>query len=199
MENRLTVISEPFREKIKNSSYSFIMVKCICGVEKKIRLTHFKDGLTRSCGCLASESVKTRSVTHGMTKKHPLYSVWCNIKNRCRNENVFAYKDYGGRGITICDEWSKDFKCFYDWCISNGWEKGLKIDRINNDGNYEPQNCRFVNTFENARNRRNTLTYDQVAEIRKLKLSGVRNKELSKQFNKCPSTISAITTNKHWV
>jgi hypothetical protein len=199
MENRLTVISEPFRERIKNSYYSFIMVRCICGVEKKIRLSHFKDGLTKSCGCISAELRKTRCVTHGMTKKHSLYSVWCNIKNRCRNKNVLAYKDYGGRGISICEEWSKDFKCFYDWCMNNGWAKGLEIDRKNNDGNYEPSNCRFVTTKENMRNKRNTLSYEQVEEIRRLKENGVRNKDLSKMFNRGATTISAITTYRNWI
>lgn len=97
---------------------------------------------------------------HGL-KQHPLYDVWGKIKSRCFKETDKDYSDYGGRGITMCDEWRIDFKAFYDWAMDNGWQKGLETDRIVNSGNYEPANCRFVTRSQQMRNtrRNNRVTY----------------------------------------
>ena len=83
------------------------------------------------------------------------------MKNRCFNPNTPRYKDYGARGITVCDEWKDDFKSFYDWSMSNGYSDDLTIDRINNDGNYEPSNCRWVTQMIQANNSRHNhnITY----------------------------------------
>jgi len=82
--------------------------------------------------------------------KHPLYCIWHNIRERCFNSNNNRYKNYGGRGITICDTWS-DYKTFEQWCLANGWQHGLTIDRIDNDGNYESGNCQVMTRIENCR------------------------------------------------
>lgn len=87
-----------------------------------------------------------------------LYNCWTAIKQRCKNPNAQAYHNYGGRGITYCDEWEK-FKPFCEWALLNGWEKGLEIDRIDNDGNYEPSNCRWITRRENVNNRRKTIHF----------------------------------------
>jgi len=86
---------------------------------------------------------------HGLSK-HRLYSVWKSLKTRCYNNKHIQYKDYGGRNITICNEWLNSFLSFYDFCISHGWLDGLEIDRINNDGNYEPNNVQFITCLENC-------------------------------------------------
>lgn len=78
-----------------------------------------------------------------------LYAVWTSLKGRCNNPNNIRYKSYGGRGITVCDEWVHDFMCFRKWAIENGHKEGLQIDRKNNDGNYEPGNCQFITNAEN--------------------------------------------------
>lgn len=98
---------------------------------------------------------------HGKRKTR-LYRIWANIKTRCTNENDPHYERYGGRGITVCDEWKNDFKAFYDWSMSNGYADDLTIDRINNNGNYEPSNCRWVTIKEQNQNKRNVvlITYD---------------------------------------
>ena len=88
---------------------------------------------------------------HGYSN-HPLYWIWADMKYRCCNENHHAYKNYGGREITVCDEWMNP-KSFIDWCLENGWKKGLEIDRRDNDGNYCPENCRFITHKENSDNR----------------------------------------------
>lgn len=89
---------------------------------------------------------------HGYSK-HSLYNVWTSVKHRCYSFKSEFYKDYGGRGISVCDEWMNP-KIFIEWCLENGWKKGLEIDRRDNDGNYCPENCRFVTHKENVHNRR---------------------------------------------
>ncbi len=87
---------------------------------------------------------------------HQLYDCWRNIKRRCYNNNTEDYKNYGGRGIEVCEEWKKDYIPFLEWALENGFEEGLTIDRIDNSGNYEPNNCRWITQKEQLRNRRNT-------------------------------------------
>lgn len=108
---------------------------------------------TSSCGCLAKEKAAQLKKKHEKYK-HPLYSHWNNMKTRCLNENRAQYKDYGGRGITICDEWLHDFESFYEWSIKNGFHEGLSLDRIDVNGNYEPSNCKWSTHIEQSNNKR---------------------------------------------
>ena len=110
---------------------------------------YLRSGITKSCGCLLHEHNKT----HGLSNTD-LYRIYCGMKSRCYNKNNKKYKNYGGRGIKICDEWVNDFSTFYKWAISNGYEKGLSIDRIDVDGNYEPSNCRWANNDIQSHNKR---------------------------------------------
>lgn len=93
---------------------------------------------------------------HGLYKNR-LYGIWSNMKTRCCSETYHLYKDYGARGIEVCDEWLNDFEHFYNWAISNGYQDNLTIDRINNNGNYEPSNCRWVDMKTQNRNRRSNV------------------------------------------
>ena len=99
---------------------------------------------------------KSPARTHGYSADYPkLFGTWETMKSRCENPNREKYKDYGGRGISVCEDWH-DAKAFCEWALANGYKEGLQLDRINNDGNYEPSNCRWVTPKENSRNRRNT-------------------------------------------
>ena len=122
---------------------------CTCGQETVVGAGDLQSGHTKSCGCLALD-VRT---THGLSK-HPLKSVWKDMKRRCYNKKCRSYVDYGGRGISVCEEWRLDFLFFYHWATENGWRKGLLLDRENNDGDYSPSNCRFLNRQESAQNTR---------------------------------------------
>lgn len=99
-----------------------------------------------------------------MQKKHGLrytriYTIWSGMIDRCYRKSHKKYDDYGGRGISVCDEWRSDVEAFYNWAMNNGYNDSLSIDRINNNGNYEPNNCRWVTTNEQVNNRRNNRVY----------------------------------------
>lgn len=105
----------------------------------------------------SNDGVKARCWKHGACYRNKkLYTLWQTMIHRCEDKKRAKYNDYGGRGISVCKEWH-DPNVFMDWAFENGYEEGLQIDRINNDGNYEPSNCRWVTLKENTRNRRNTV------------------------------------------
>lgn len=99
---------------------------------------------------------KGRRPTHGLSK-HPLFAVRGQIISRCEKKSHHAYRFYGARGIGICEDWKNSMESFYNWAMNNGWKKGLTIDRIDNSGNYEPSNCRFVDMKTNNRNTRKNV------------------------------------------
>lgn len=152
---RLTVLGQSGRI---NQRITWLC-KCDCGNTVSIMTSHLTTGRNRSCGCLQSESRRIRATKHdGRNKDTRLYNVWKTIRQRCNNPNNTSYPNYGGRGIRICDEWS-DFAVFREWALANGYDADAPrgkctIDRIDNDGNYEPSNCRWVDAATQSRNRR---------------------------------------------
>lgn len=131
---------------------------CVCGDEFEALINQVKGEGTNSCGCCREGKIR-KNTKHGL-KGLGIYAVWVSMKQRCYNQNHKQYKDYGGRGIMVCNEWRYDFKAFYNWVLVNGYKTGLTIDRRNNDGNYESSNCRFITRAENNRNKRKKITKD---------------------------------------
>ena len=128
---------------------------CDCGNKKVVESRNLMHGAVKSCGCLHKKicgpRMSARNRTHGKSDTR-LYRIYRNMIQRCKNKNHAFYPRYGGRGIAICDEW-KDFLAFESWALANGYADGLTIDRIDNDGAYEPSNCRWVPIGEQQRNR----------------------------------------------
>lgn len=199
---RLTIICEvePVKYKSGNLSRRFLC-KCDCGNEKIIQMSSLKNGMTKSCGCYSSELTTLKNISHNLSR-HPLYRVWKSMRRRCNCPKVEFYPRYGGRGIKVCEEWAKDFKPFYDWCMANGYERGLQIDRIDNDGNYEPGNCRFVTRTENMRNCSQTkIDFNTAQEIRnaKLLIPELTEKEIALAYSISKSNVNQILLNKIWI
>lgn len=155
--NRLTVLER------SNNSGKKVMWKCRCecGNITFVSTSNLRCNKAKSCGCLKLEEFSKRFVKHNQ-RNTKLYEIWKSIKNRCLNPKSLAYKNYGGRGITICQKWKDDFMEFYTWSMQNGYNENLSIDRINNDGNYEPSNCRWVDRKTQANNTRTNhfITFD---------------------------------------
>lgn len=129
------------------------LCRCDCGNKTMVAGRHLRSGHTQSCGCRKKEIIVKRNTTHGYSH-HPLYKIWTNIVNRCENKYNYSFKNYGGRNIQICDEWRNSAKAFIEWALANGWEKGLTIERRNNNGLYSPKNCCFITRFKQADNTR---------------------------------------------
>lgn len=202
--NNLTFIREvesyisPSKNKLRRAEF-----KCYCNKKFVANISSVKSGQVRSCGCYKRERARAIMLemnTKDNRSKLQYYRIWRSVIQRCYETKSATYKYYGGRGVKVCDEWLNPF-VFNNWLIENGYKKGLQIDRINNDGNYEPSNCRFVTPAENSQNKSNTiLTPSIVSEIRDYANS---NKQLNYQnignkFGISRQLVNKVVNRKCW-
>lgn len=162
---RLTVINraENYVPPSKKKKVARWECQCECGNEVIVRGDALRSGLIKSCGCFKKDfayGLGKGCATHKQTKTR-LYNIWGKMKSRCYKTSNNRYKNYGGRGITVCDEWKDDFPAFYEWAMANGYADNLSIDRIDNNGNYCPSNCRWISLSENAKKSHKDRMYKQ--------------------------------------
>lgn len=135
--------------------------RCVCGKVVTVRGEHLRSGATSSCGC-------SKNVKHGLSKTR-LYTIWLGMIHRCCRPEDKSYSRYGARGITVCAAWKNDFLAFQSWALKNGYKDTLSIERMDNDGNYEPANCCWRDSKEQARNRESTILVEYLGKAISLK------------------------------
>lgn len=213
---RLVVTGLKHKIHVGNRFRYYWQCICDCGNECKVRTDCLTSGNTQSCGCLHKEqAIKNVSKHHSHCQSHTrLYGIWQKMKDRCINPNTPCYSRYGGRGIKLCAEWTDDFSSFYHWAITHGYSDTLSIDRINNNGNYEPCNCRWITFKEQCRNRRTNIIVDyqneQMTLVEASELSGIpystlyarwhnghRGERLYRKVEKVPDRIEVTYKNKN--
>ena len=193
---RLTVLEYAGKIGNRRKRISWLC-QCACGKKVIVSGENLKYGVTKSCGCYCLDKIKEKNTKHGSTKTR-LYHIYCKMKERCYNKTCKAYKNYGGRGITVCEEWLEDFTHFEKWAKENGYSEKLSIDRINVNGNYEPTNCRWVTDKIQCNNRRSNRFIEYNGEVRTVAewvdITGIpygtlysrlrKNKPMNEVFNK---------------
>lgn len=177
---RWTVLAES-KERTKSGTIRYKCI-CQCGTVREVSGCLLRNGDSTSCGCYNHEIITKQDAVY----KERLYSVWMSMKDRCRNPNNKAYRNYGARGIEVCEEWRRDYKAFREWAMKNGYNQGLWIDRIDNDYGYSPENCRWVTPATQSRNKRTTRLVRHNGEYVCLKdaemLSGIKAATISRRI-----------------
>jgi len=174
-----------FATKNSKCKQRYGLYKCGCGKNFRAIIKDIKSGHTKSCGCYNLKMISFRSTTHGLSR-HRIFSVWKDMIDRTNNKNHPSYKDYGARGITVCDRWINVANFIED--MYHSFEDGLSIDRRNNDGNYEPSNCRWVTKEVQTRNTR---------KLHKHNTSGYRGITYMSSRKKWKAQIKIFGVSKH--
>lgn len=183
-------------DKVVDNHTTYYTCQCSCGKTTSVSNIHLKDGDTTSCGCYFREVSSAVHITHGLSG-HPLYNVHKNMIDRCHKQTDQAYCNYGARGISVCREWIGSLSSFIDWAENNGYQPGLTIERINNDGNYEPSNCRWVTLAEQARNKRTNVIKD-MDMAKEIRYSNESNTDVADRLGIPRPVVLSIRSNKTW-
>ena len=196
--DRWTIIGRPFSN---GGGHWLAVAECECGRIRIVDCRTVAIGESHGCRSCRTSALNT---THGEARagrKSRLYQVWLGMKERCRNPKHKAYKNYGGRGIRVCDEWAASYESFKQWAESSGHSAGLQIDRYpDNNGNYEPSNCRWVTATENSKNRRDNRLIEAFGEVKCVSewsrdpRCRVRDRVIYKRLNSGWSPERAITS-----
>ena len=181
-------------QRIKHYTTRFGMFKCsFCDSVVKRRMSNGKRD--KSCGCMSLAIQNNGLAKHNKR----IHETWTNMKTRCLNPKYEKAHRYSERGITLYKEWN-DFKIFLKWALENGYEEPLQIDRRNNNNGYCPENCHFVTSKENARNREcNKVDIKIARKIREMKKSGINNSEIGRILGIGRKTVSLINLNQQWI
>lgn len=190
---KLTVIE---RGENRNRRAAWVCL-CDCGNLKTIPSWNLVSGQTNSCGCLNQEINHDYSTKHGQSHTR-LYTIWICMKQRCYYPKHIHFNCYGGRGITICEEWKDDFQAFHDWAIHNGYDEHLTIDRIDVNGNYEPSNCRWATAKEQSNNQRSNHNIEFNGEIHSISewsvITGIPNTTIHNRLKRGWTIEKTLTT-----
>lgn len=173
---------------------------CDCGATTITVLRYLNDGRTRSCGCLLREWRSAKNFKHGASEdgRTPEYGTWCSMRARCLCPTSKSFKNYGGRGIKICDRWLSSFQLFLD-DMGKRPSPELSIERIDVNGNYEPSNCRWASPVDQCRNKRTTkLSIETAAKIREMVAAGVPKTHISRLLGVHYSSVKQVAYGHQW-
>lgn len=173
---------------------STALARCSCGTEREVNIYNVRKGKSTSCGCYRRE----QQTTHGGSSSR-LYGIWRHMRGRCHNPEDAGFKTYGARGIAVCDEWRCSFEGFQAWSLANGYADNLEIDRRNNNGNYEPSNCRWVDGLTNRQNTRQAkLTPSKLALILVLAEAGKSQRWIGGKVGVNHNTVGEVLRGQSW-
>ena len=188
---RLTAI-----KRIKSKKNAKWLCKCDCGNTVEVYAFNLTRGNTKSCGCYHKDRTSEAKLIHG-ERYTRLFNIWAGMKARCYNKTDPSYKNYGGRGISVCEEWRKSFVNFRDWAKSNGYKDSLTIDRIDNNGNYCPENCRWATAKQQSNNRRSNVYVTINGETHTVtewsEINGISYHTIASRRRKGWSDVDAVT------
>lgn len=173
---------------------------CDCGKQTVVLGYNLKKGITKSCGCLQKETTSNKHYLHGDSHRR-LHGIWTNMKSRCYNTKVCSYINYGARGIKVCDEWRNSYMAFKMWALTHGYKDNLTIERMDYNGNYEPDNCCWIPINEQAANKRGLryLTYNGETHFLAewARITGISDGTIRKRIDRLGWTIcEALSTPK---
>lgn len=180
----------------KTKSGTKWLCRCDCGQTCCVLPNNLRGGRQKSCGCLRRRTPLNR--THGDSRSVRLYRIWSDMKTRCCNPSMKSYALYGGRGINVCTEWANSYEAFRDWSLRSGYVDDLSLDRIDNDGNYEPTNCRWATREQQSNNRRSNRLITANGSTKTMaewaRESGIRYTRIYKRLKRGWSEEKAVLT-----